>query len=225
MNPSVVIATHQRLEITTRNIETLCLQTLVPTIILVVSDYSEYKYYTRLNKSNLIVGLEGNTPLGKKWQAGVDKAITINADPVIICGSDDILENSYVQRCCNFIESGNDFVGLRSWYIYDTKKLYQFNYHARIPLGGGRAYSKRFLDDIALEIFDLSSNKHLDDLGYNRVQYANAKKIILNDPAILSIKGDWPVINKFQDFFRSPNCRLVKEVDKQIMLDRFNYGF
>ena len=47
MNPVVLIATHNRIEITSRCIESLMMQSVQPKIVLVVSDQGEWQYYKK----------------------------------------------------------------------------------------------------------------------------------------------------------------------------------
>lgn len=220
MNPIVVIATHQRREITTVNVLTLLLQTVVPKVVLVVSDINELQYYRKVFPEIKVVFAE-NSPLGKKWQAGVTEAYKIGADPVIITGSDDILERKFVEKACAWMQKGFHFVGVNHWYVY-SDKLYHFEYLSHMPLGGGRCYSLEFLRQFNGDIFE-KKQRHLDDLGWNRVKFTNVKRIVFSDPLILSIKGNWPVMNKAEDFFKSKNCRLKGECDVSIMQENFNY--
>lgn len=219
INPVVVIATHQRKDITSINIESLSKQTFIPKVVLVVSDATEIEFY---KKYNIEIVVMDNMPLGKKWQSGVNKAIQMGANPVIITGSDDILDKRFVERSCVWIERGFHFVGLKSWYVNYQRKLYEFKYMAPLPLGGGRAYSSTFLKQSG-DIFDASRNRHMDDHGWNKVKFSNVKRIIFNDPLILSIKGDWPMMNRAEDFFNSKNCQLKGECDISIMQSKFNY--
>lgn len=221
VKPVVVIATHERVGITCRVIDSLLNQTLVPEIVVIVSHRTEAvtfrSHYPQVHTVQHI-----NAPLGDKWQSGVNQARKMGADPLIICGSDDFLEKKHVARCCLYMQRDYDFVGLKSWYIYDTKTLYHFDYLARLPLGGGRAYAAKFLNLINWKLF-VSKDKHLDDRGYDLVNYHKAKKKLLNDPYILSVKGDWPVMNKAESFFNSPNARLIKRDLKLSIMENFNY--
>lgn len=219
MNPVVVIATHQRKEITSINIESIAKQTLAAKVVIVVSDNSERDYY---KKYDVEIVVAHNIPLGNKWQTGVNKAMHIGANPVIITGSDDLLDKRFVERSCIWMDRGFHFVGLKGWYVYNQKKLYEFKYVAPLPLGGGRAYSSEFLKQSG-NIFEVSKNRHMDDHGWNKVKFSNVKRIVFNDPLILSIKGDWPMMNKAEDFFTSKNCQLKGECDVSIMQSMFNY--
>lgn len=220
MNPIVVIATHHREGITAINIASLNRQTRHTEIILVVSGANEKTFFTQ-KYPYLTVIMAPNSPLGTKWQHGVNKAVELGADPLILTGSDDLLDKRFVERACLWMSRGFDFIGIKHWYVYDNKKLYHFKYLASLPLGGGRAYSKRFLSEDK-RLFE-AKDRHLDDLGWDKVNYANIKRLIFSDPLILSIKGNWPVMNQAERFFSSKNCQLKCECDLSIMKTEFNY--
>jgi hypothetical protein len=142
VNPWVLIATHKRLSITKKNID--CLLKTGVGIILVVSDADEFKLFRQLYPYINIVH-HANYPLGDKWQSGVEIAKHLKADPLIINGSDDILSPKFFSRASELLAEGYHFIGLKSWYVYDLKSVYLFDYMAPLPLGGGRVYSKEFL--------------------------------------------------------------------------------
>jgi len=221
VTPTVVIATHKRVPITCANIDSLLKQTVVPNIVLVVSKGSEEKLF-RENYPTIHVIVTENNPLGSKWQAGIDEAFRLGADPVIITGSDDILERRFVERACLWMDRDFDFIGLKQWYVFFEGKLYRFKYNAYMPLGGGRVYSRRFLNQ-AGPIFD-ARDRHLDDFGWNKVFEANVRRLVWSDPLILSVKGEWDVMNSARAFFGSRNCQCMGEFDRIIMQKEFNYG-
>jgi hypothetical protein len=220
VNPYVLIATHQRLSITKKNID--CLLACKVGIILIVSDHGEYELFKQLYPM-IVVERHSNLPLGRKWQAGVNVAKKLKADPLIINGSDDILSPEFFDRAEKELEKGYGFIGLKSWYVYDLKQVYKFEYLANLPLGGGRVYSKEMLDSCKWAIFDTSKSKHLDDLGYWKVQRSGLKHLLLWEPYILSIKGDWPVMNPADKIMTSRNARLLKKLPAEEVLKQFNY--
>lgn len=221
MNPYVLIATHQRMSITRDNVK--CLLACNAGVILVVSDAGEEAVFRQLFPSIEIV-LYPNQPLGAKWQSGVERAREINADPLIINGSDDILHSDFFVLVANAMKSdGVHFIGLKSWYVYDTRKIYKFNYLANLPLGGGRAYSKELLQKINYSLFDISRSRHLDDLAYGNVLNSKMKIKIFGEPLILSIKGDWPVMNPMQKLFNTQNAALLDTLDPKEILKQFKY--
>jgi hypothetical protein len=222
VNPYVLIATHERLSITKRNIE--CLLACNVGVILVVSDSGERHLFRSLFKNISVLQCE-NAPLGKKWQAGVMKASELGADPLIINGSDDILCPEFFDHTSQLLSEGYDFIGLKSWYVYDLKNIFHFEYQASMPLGGGRVYSKRLLHKINYDLFDTSRNRLLDDRGWHSVHKNGLKKIILNKPLILSVKGEWTSMNPVSKMFNHPNAKLIESIfDPKPILKKFNYG-
>lgn len=166
-----------------------------------------------------------NFPLGLKWQSGVEIAKHLKADPLIINGSDDLLCQDYFTRVSELLDEGCHFVGLKSWYVYDLKTVYRFDYLAHLPLGGGRAYSRELLEKIDYKLFDVRKEKHLDDLGYQNVIHAKVRTAILNEPLILSVKGDWRVMNPLNKMFGSTNAMLRESIYSPVkILKDFNYA-
>lgn len=218
MNPIVLIATHQRLEITRRNIKSLLAQSLVPKIVIVVSDYfemdvlkSEFPFITIIHAPN--------RPLGAKWQAGVLVCRKMEANPLIITGSDDILCNIYVQTACDYMHFGIDFIGLKRWYVHHKDVLYLFRYMASQPLGGGRVYSKEMLEKIKYKLFDVRKERLLDDQGYDLVKQSGLKTIIRDYDTnvngnvgleIMAVKGNWVTMNPFEKMMNHPNAKLLQ---------------
>ena len=221
MNPYVLIATHQRLSVTKKNIESILPHAGV---ILVVSDSDEYELFKQLFPTINVI-LYNNIPLGAKWQAGVNLAREIGADPLIINGSDDIISPDFYAKSSELLRDGYHFIGLTSWYVYDLKHVYQFDYLAPMPLGGGRSYSKELLEKIDYKVFQGNKDRHLDDLGYHNMFASGMKYTLLRSPLILSIKGDWVVMNPVGKMFSSPNAKLVESIyNPKPILDKFNYA-
>jgi hypothetical protein len=223
VNPWVLIATHKRLSITKKNIE--CLLKSDVYVILVVTDPDEERLFRQLFPLGVTIIQTANYPLGNKWQAGVEVARRCKADPLIINGSDDILSPKFFSRVSELLAEGYHFIGLKSWYVYDLKSVYLFDYMAPLPLGGGRAYSKELLEKMNYEVFDTRKEKHLDDLGWHKAFNSEMKQVILKEPLILSVKGDWPVMNPLNRMFQSTNAYLRDSIfDPKPILESFNYA-
>jgi len=221
MNPVVLIATHQRTEITSRNIEMLQSQSRTPEIVLVCSDVSECDFYTR--KFPTVHVLEyRNKPLGAKWQFGASKSKVLNPDPLIILGSDDLLGKYFIRNICAEIERGYDFVGLNRWWLHsegqNTVFLLQYTV-PNFPLGGGRAYSKKILEKLNYKVFDASKDKSLDDFGWHQSKKHGAKTLLISDCEkygmnIISIKGDWITMNSADRLLNAKSVKTIKIFDK-----------
>lgn len=221
MNPIVVIATHQRMQITAMNI-----RLLHPYIVVVVAtDINEAEWYRDYENAEVV--LAPNEPLGAKWQAGVDHARKIPHSHIIITGSDDILDKTFIERAKT---SGKDFIGLRRWYVWHkaTDTLWLFDYLAAgdLPLGGGRCYSKALLESCNYQIFDVTRAKLLDDKGFEIVKKFGNYSLLM-EPLILAVKGPWDAMNPFHKHLKSPNVGRLSawmgEDAKPILKEHFNY--
>lgn len=231
---AVLIATHARLPITTVTVSLLQKQSVGCKIVLVVSDQSEFDYYTNRFPGIYVVKHE-NKPLGKKWQAGVDfirKSLDVSA--IIIQGSDDILGADFIEKVEESLKDGVDFVGLQRWWIFDPikKELHLFDYLPNeFPLGGGRYYSRRLLDKINWQIFDTSRNTCLDDLGWNKAKAERNWELVRYTHGysdILAVKGDWKVLNPLDQTMSHKNAKLIETLRGKDMTNAlkelFNYG-
>lgn len=225
MNPVVLLVTHERIYITAKNIESILKQSTVPKIVLVCSTSIEYKTYTDSYPEVTVIQAP-NKPLGLKFQAGVEVARKFKPNPLIITGSDDILEKDYIAHVCRLLEQGYHFIGLKKWYVYDQRKnkMHLFNYNTQQCLGGGRAYSAELLEKMRYEIFDSTRIRHLDDLGYFSMLKSRMKRIEIEEPFILSVKGDWVTMNPIEKMLGHTNCKPVqfKQSVKEIF-HQFNY--
>ena len=141
---------------------------------------------------------------------------------IIITGSDDILSVDFVSKA---ISNSCDIYALNHWYITDNTTLWLFKYLAAQPLGGGRCYSRKFLEGIDYKIFDEGRNKLLDDNGWIRARGRDI--VISNEPDILAVKGNWPVMNPLATTMNHPNAKLLATYEcdeaKRIMKEKFNY--
>ncbi len=212
INPCVVIATDQRMPITTVNIKLLMAQGVK--VVLVVSDTREKSYYENFD---IHVVFHSNNPLGAKWQAGVDYARQFDPSHIVITGSDDLLSTGFFKKYCN------EFViGFWAWYVWNNNKLFHLQYLPLQPLGGGRVYPASVLNTIDWKIFDIKKEKCLDDHAWKVLhgQYLKTVK-----PEILAVKGNWAVMNPVD--LKHKNIKLLATYEGQealeIMKEKFNY--
>ena len=215
MNPVVVIATHVRKNITSRTIEQLQKGSVVPHIVIVCSRFDEYQYYSEKFEQVTVV-IEQNEPLGRKWATGVRYAANhFKADPLIILGSDDLLNGEYIENACRIMERQKiDFLGITEWWILDesTGIMHEMKYrNQNFALGGGRCFSQRLLQKCNFEIFDKSRNKLLDDKGNQVAKESGLPYLILENAHekglhIISIKGNWQTLNSAEAILRSTSC-------------------
>ncbi len=212
-NPCVIIATHDRLKITTVNIKQLISQGVA--VILVVTDSNESDYY---NQFDVHLVQHSNNPLGAKWQAGIDYAVKLNYTHYVITGSDDLLSLGFFDRYCTDIP----FTGFKRWYIWHKDKLHLLNYKPLQPLGGGRVYTRWAIERLNYQVWNTSKDRFLDDYAFNTSNWAWD---IHREPEILAVKGDWPVMNKVDLSHRNVNLMATWDGAQalKIMKERFNY--
>lgn len=221
-----VIAFKGRHKMVELNIETLCKQTLVPAIVLVASSQEDVDFCEkiRVTHRNVFFVIHQNYPIGGKWQAGVDYARKLGVKGLMILGSDDMLSLGYVKECFSKIDmglgsSGNgfDLIGKRSWYIYDLNtNLYFLEYTEGVTvfLGGGKMFSKNFLDKVDWHIFREFRPFHLDEQGYLLVKtQGNSIGLVSDQEFILSIKGPWEVLNKTSDILKASKRITNQRID------------
>lgn len=152
-----------------------------------------------------------NKPLGLKWQKGVIEAQRLKANPLIICGSDDVLEKDFISNACRLIQT-YEFIGLKRFYVLYKKKTYTIDYKPAMPIGGGRIYSKKLLDKIKWKVFNSGKNKHLDDDGW-KAAIQNTDRLLLvsnikqQGLELIAIKGSWSMMNPFNPYH--PNISVL----------------
>lgn len=213
-----VIAFQDRHQILKLNLELLYQQSLRPAVILVASKKEDIVFANSMIKKydNVFLTVHQNYPIGGKWHQGVLFAKNLKVNGLMILGSDDLLSLNYFKYCYEKIGRGkgslsgfDDLVGNRRWYIYDvSKKMYElcYNNSVEICLGGGRMFSKYFLDSCRWEIFRKYRPVHLDEEGFFKVKNFSGKiSIVPNENFILSIKGSWNVLNSTEDILKAKN--------------------
>jgi len=213
MKPVVLICSHERMAMTCSNIDSLLAQSVVPTVVLVVSNDTERKFYRLKYGNKVIVGLHPNRPLGAKFQFGVRASRGGNPDLLIITGSDDILGKDFVKNACQLVTDGADFIGLKQWFIFHEEVLHLYQYMPIIPLGT-RVYSRAMLEQLQWHLFDHKRDRLLDDYGFHEAKRSGLKIEIIEDVMaaglnVVSIKGDWSMLNPYEKMKNHPNCKLL----------------
>jgi hypothetical protein len=90
------------------------------------------------------------------------------------------------------------------------------------PLGGGRAFSKRYLDRHDWKLFDASMQRRTDDFAWEHARYED--NILFNPPDmnILSIKGNWEQMNSLDAILKADTITwdYEHEIDKHFNFER-----
>lgn len=219
MNPTIVMAMWGRRPLVEINLRLLSTKNCQ--LIVVASIHEDFEFLRGLKIPQLHIVPCTNNPLGKKWQAGVDQARTLGANPVIILGSDDFLSDNFIEKASN-LSKYYDFIFFDNWFIHEPKsaKNYVLRYnmmkHDKSPLGSGRVYSHSYLEKRHWQIFDTGIDVKLDDFAWKNVRHED--KILLNPPDmnILAVKGSWEQLNPIDRILSHPTIDwdFEKEIDK-----------
>lgn len=200
MNPIVLIAMYGRRPLVQINLELLNKQKCK--IVVIASTDIDYLFIRDLDFDNVRICTAPNTPLGLKWQLGVDFCRAAAADPLIILGSDDFLSSDFIEKACAIKE---DFTFFTQWFIHDavTKKDYRLKYKNLFPLGSGRVFTKKFLDRIDWKVFDETRGRLLDDYAFNNLKYQDQLRINPEGMKLLAVKGRWEVMNELDKILQA----------------------
>lgn len=122
-----------------------------------------------------------NEPLSFKWNAGVMSLEDVDFDAVILLGSDDYIDEAFVQFVQDNID-GYDMIAFTDLYFESDGHLYYWpgytNQRRGEPAGAGKVYTKSFLERIKYNLFHEAKNRGLDGVSWRRCKDANAKMLI-----------------------------------------------
>ena len=126
-------------------------------------------------------GQHQNQPLSHKWNAGIMALQDIEFDAVILLGSDDYIDDKFVQFVSKNIDHFDMIAFTDIYFESDGVKYYWQGYENSRegePIGAGKVYTKQFLKRIKYNLFNKSANRGLDGISWNRCKQANAKMMI-----------------------------------------------
>lgn len=121
-----------------------------------------------------------NKPLSHKWNEGVNQLRYNDFDAVILMGSDDYFDESFLQFVEDNIDSC-DLIGFTDIYFEESgssNRYYWPGYEGKRkgePAGAGKVYSKKFLERINFDLFPESRNNSLDGMSWRVCKRAGAK--------------------------------------------------
>lgn len=145
-------------------------------VVMIYSDDSDGAF---LDSQNVFAtGQFKNNPLSFKWNAGVMSLEQIDFDAVILLGSDDYIDEAFIE----FVRSKiNDYEMIAFKDIYfeqDNKTYYWSGYEGSRkgePAGAGKVYTKKFLERIKYNLFHEARERGLDHVSWTRCKNANVK--------------------------------------------------
>lgn len=151
-----------------------------------------------------------NKPLSNKWNYGLSFLKKYDFKYLLVLGSDDIISSNLISRVYNELNSKNYEVGgIIDIYFYHLKEnigIYWPGYAKTTnrfgePLGAGRFYSKKLLEDLNYRLWKDGLNSSLDSNVYSKIR--NKKMFttkMLENEYLIDIKGGDEQITSFNSF-------------------------
>lgn len=149
-----------------------------------------------------------NRPLGKKWNAGFQKASELACDGVVFVGSSDWLSDNWMDVMVPYMGK-YDMVGKPDFYMVDlgdtVRSCMWTGYgpdRAIEPIGIGRVVSAHILDEFDWKPFVDSANNSMDFAMFNKVKANAGQYTMITGDHIkaLSISTNrWPNMHRFDD--------------------------
>lgn len=103
-----------------------------------------------------------NRPISDKWQAGAKHVRKLDVDAMMIFGSDDFLNAAFIEEAVSAIQRGHDYVMPKSLYFYDTACREAIYCQLIGRVGGGRTLSRRLLEKLRWDVWELGYQKNID---------------------------------------------------------------
>jgi hypothetical protein len=217
-----VMAIFKRPEITIETVELLKKQEYpLHKIVLVGSCNIDREVAEKTNVEYLH---RSNTPLGNKWQAGIEFSRKFKPDAILINGSDSWLTTNWCLKSIQFLRQGYDLIGSTKFYTCNANsnkkiKIIYRTYKDRIdPVGAGRIISKKVLEKMNWKWFPIGQNRSLDIASFrnmthkvpdSKIKYINNIEGLI----VMDIKSKkWFTINSFEAIKRS--TKNFKEIGK-----------
>lgn len=174
-----------------------------------------------------------NYPLGRKAQLALELSKKAVCSGVLMNGSDDVVDASYVQSCLQHINSGCvDYIAPAVWYTYcadASSAIYGTIWRNRYTgaaegssLGAGRVYSSGFLEKINYDVFAVNDDVHLDTKMEIFSQKGFVKSIfpaISGEGVVVSIKGDWGKLNEIDGLIDNCPTLVFESVEFETSLE------
>lgn len=119
-----------------------------------------------------------NNPLSYKWNMAIRTLEQIDFDAVVLLGSDDYIDEAFLKYAERTIPDF-DMIGFKDIYFQHDGGLYYWpgytNNRRGEPIGAGKVYSRKFLECIKWNLFDVARDRGLDRIAWKRVQQAKGK--------------------------------------------------
>jgi hypothetical protein len=166
--------------------------------------------------------------IGAKWQSGIKHIKKFySPDLICVCGSDDFISKKLLLWILKQKEQDRKIektLGIPAPAVYACKEwimivrsktennflgIFKCCYNLDVfnqPLGSGRFYTKKFLENNEYLIFDGRKDKNLDNHSWWLLTQTKqqVRFFSLTEGIIFSLKGDWNQINISSEILASP---------------------
>jgi len=168
-----------------------------------------------------------NRPLGRKWNAGLAVARTLDPDAVMILGSDDFASASVFRSAVLAVPHVADTWGLLGCYVWraaDERALMWHGYPAGTPrhgetIGSARAFSRAVLDRADWKLWPDDADRGLDAACKRRLSVDPDRARVaslFSDLALIDVKSDPDTdIGSLESMVENANGVTTDEVFRQ----------
>jgi hypothetical protein len=121
-----------------------------------------------------------NSPLSDKWNEGAKEAKRLNADALMVLGSDDFIDARLVEISAKRLKAGADYVVPQSLYFFDTETKRCIYAHAD-RIGAGRTISRAILDRLSYRPWVGGFDRAIDSCMDRKMMAAKVPPVFIPD--------------------------------------------
>jgi len=214
-NIVAVIACHGRLPLLELTIHRLINKNLVKHVVCVGGPLER----ETCESAGAIFVEHENNPLGKKWNAGFEKARTLGCDGALFVGSSDWLSDNWLSYMVPLLGE-YDLIGKADFYLLDIgetrRACHWLGYtgeRRNEPIGIGRVVSARILDKINWQPFNPAMNNSMDYQMLQNVDAHNGRSVMIVEDSMESLSistNRWVNLHKFEEHWSNklPSIKL-----------------
>jgi len=158
----ILIPVWKRQEILKKCMDFLEKENLKSSVIYLVSNDQDLEL---VKSRGFCFAFSVNKPLGKKFNNLVSLVKRVNCKYFMILGSDDILEDNYIEKSLDLLKKRNyDVVGTDTQIMHYKNYVYKrtYNGHYNKTFGSGRIYTKKMAEKLKYNFFNNNLNSGLD---------------------------------------------------------------
>ena len=170
--------------------------------LVLVAVGSEGLATERISKNNGWKYIEApNNPVSQKWNAGIKSLKDINADAVIILGSDDFISDNLLLEYKKRLNENYVLIGVKDMYVFDvaTKRFGRWRgYRPNIyedrtgeTIGMARCISRKVMEMVNYDIWlNIGADSGLDGIMSSRFKSLGLEYCSESNTPLCEIEGD-----------------------------------